>query len=250
ILMERLEQRLRETRQALADLEQAQEALVHGERLRALGGLASGAAHHLNNILAVIVGRVDLLLDDVSDAARRRPLEAVAKAARDAAEIVRRVSEFARVRPRHGRRAVDLGAIVQDTLEATRQLWDLPGIELVTSIDPVPSLAGDAVALRDAVVHLVTNAVEAVPDGGRIAVTTRVAEARVELLVEDSGAGMTEDVRQRAFEPFFTTKGVQRRGLGLSAAYGIVTDHGGVIAIASEPGRGTRVTVQLPATVS
>jgi len=238
-----------EATQALDDLERAQDELVRGETLRALGELAGGTAHHINNMLAVVIGRVHLLLDTVKDESVRRPLRIIERAALDGADVVRRVAEFARTRPASPDTAVDLRAVVREAVEMTRDRWEsaAPPIEIVQELDDAPPVGGNASALRGVVTNLLLNAIEALPGGGRVVVRTREAGAWTALSVHDTGVGMTPDVRRRAFEPFFTTKGARRTGLGLSATYGVVSAHGGLITIDSAPGTGTTITVQLPA---
>jgi signal transduction histidine kinase len=239
-------------RQALEDLGAAQDQLVQGEALRAMGRLASGMAHHLNNILAVIQGRVMLLLREVGDPATRRALETVERATTRAAQVIRAVQGFSRVQPVAQAVPVDVNHLVTDALELTRPRWgDEAGregiaIEARCEGGPVPPVAGDPASLRDVVVNLLLNAADALPAGGRITVRTWAAGDRVHCAVTDTGVGMSEEVRQRALEPFFTTKGPQSRGLGLSVIHGVVTRHGGTLAIESAPGEGTTVTVSLP----
>jgi len=112
------------------------------------------------------------------------------------------------------------------------------------------TVEGDALALREAVTNIVLNAIDAMPNGGRLSVQTRVDGSRVTLAVTDTGTGMSENVRLKAHEPFFTTKGVKATGLGLSVAYGIVRSHGGELTLDSREGRGTTVTLTLPRAVS
>ncbi|HTO10058.1 MAG TPA: GAF domain-containing protein [Candidatus Binatia bacterium] len=243
-----------EAQRALADLRAMQERLVQGETLRALGELAGGAAHHLNNLLTVVVGRIQLLRRSVTEEHLARPLEIVERAAKDGAEVVRRLQQFAGMRRRTLPRAVRLDEIVADVLEMTRGRWQdaarAAGIEITvdTALGAVPPIAGDAAALRELLTNLVLNAVDALPAGGRVTIETRMDEGAVALAVTDTGVGMPDDVRRRAHEPFFTTKGVKATGLGLSVAYGIARRHGGELTLTSEPGRGTTALVRLPAT--
>jgi signal transduction histidine kinase/DNA-binding response OmpR family regulator len=242
-----------EARQALADLRIAQEHLVRGETLRALGELASGAAHHLNNLLAVIVGRIELLRMRGVPEWVRRPLDIVHRAARDSAEVVRRIQQFSRTTHPRAPEAVDLNHVITEVMEMTRERWSdearAQGLSIDVLHEPgvLPVVAGDAAALREVVTNLVLNAVDALPDGGRITVRTWAERDAVVLSVTDNGVGMPEHVRRQALEPFFTTKGVKSTGLGLSVSYGIVRRHGGDLAIEGAEGRGTRVVVRLPA---
>ncbi|MBI4245920.1 MAG: response regulator [Candidatus Rokubacteria bacterium] len=238
--------------QALADLKAAQEQLVRGETLRALGEVAGGVAHHLNNLLAVISGRSQLLLRSNVAEPIRRPLEIIERASKDGAEVVRRIQEFARTRPLEAQRLVDLNEVVDDVVEMGRAKWHdaamATGVEIEVDRDlgAVPPVMGHAAALREVVMNLLFNAVDALPQGGRITLSTRLVGGAVVLSVADTGVGMPADVLKRAQEPFFTTKGVKSMGLGLSVSYGIVERHGGELTIVSSEGRGTTVTVRIP----
>ncbi len=242
-----------EAQRALSDVRAMQERLVQGETLRALGELAGGAAHHLNNLLTIVVGRIQLLRRQTDDERVARPLEIVERAARDGAEVVRRLQQFAGMRRTTPPRAVRLSEVVADVLEMTRGRWQdtarAQGVEITVEsrVGEVPPVAGDAAALRELLTNLILNAVEAMPRGGRLTVETRLDGAAVVLAVGDTGVGMSDEVRRRAHEPFFTTKGVKATGLGLSVAYGIARRHGGELTIASQEGRGTTIAIHLPA---
>jgi signal transduction histidine kinase len=244
--------------QAAAALQRAEELaalqrkLIHGETLRALGELAGGAAHHLNNLLTIVVGRIQLLRRMVEEERLARPLEIIERAAKDGAEVVRRLQQFAGMRRTAEPEAVDLGQIITDVLEMTRGRWQDPARAQGTEITvesraaPLPPLPGDAAALRELLTNLVLNAVDALPRGGRLTVEAAPIDDHVVVSVSDTGIGMAEEVRQRAHEPFFTTKGVKTTGLGLSVAFGIARRHGGELTIQSEEGRGTTIRVTLP----
>ena len=242
-----------EARRSLADLTAAQEQLVRGETLRALGEVASGAAHHLNNLLAVVLARVQLVLAAPGEASMvDRSLQVVQRAAMDAAEVVRRLQQFARAQPSEDRQLVDLRSVVAEVLEMTRVRWSdeaqARGIKVDVTCETaaVAPIVGNAPALREVVTNLVLNAVDALPGGGRIVVRTFQEGSYARLTVADTGVGMAEDVRQRVLEPFFTTKGPRGTGLGLSVSYGIMKSHGGDLEIESSPGQGTTVGLRLP----
>jgi GAF domain-containing protein/CheY-like chemotaxis protein/anti-sigma regulatory factor (Ser/Thr protein kinase) len=242
----------REAQAAYDALSRAQAQLVRGETLRAVGELASGAAHHLNNLLAIVVGRVQLLLPRVEAPEIRRPLEIVERAALESAEVVRRLNVFSRARPTASVESVDLNAIATEVLELTRPRWsDEPQargatIDAVLEPGPVPAIAADAAALREVLVNLVLNAVEAMPNSGAITISTWADDDWVHCSISDTGVGMSEELQRRALEPFFTTKGVKSTGLGLSVNHGIIRHHGGDLTIDSAEGRGTTVTFTLP----
>jgi signal transduction histidine kinase/CheY-like chemotaxis protein len=245
-----------EAQRALADLRAMQQKLVRGETLRALGELAGGAAHHLNNLLTIVVGRVQLLLRGIDDERLQRPLGIIERAAKDGAEVVRRLQQFSRTQQVGHMTTLTLDEVVLDVIGLTRGHWQDGARARGVSIDVDQQLAGattvegDAGALREAVTNIVLNAIDAMPKGGRLSVHTRLDGSRVTLAITDTGIGMSENVRLKAHEPFFTTKGVKATGLGLSVAYGIVRSHGGELTLDSREGRGTTVTLTLPHAVS
>jgi signal transduction histidine kinase/CheY-like chemotaxis protein len=242
-----------DARDALAELEAAQETLVRGATLQALGQMTAGAAHHLNNLLTVVQGRVELLMDSVREPGTRQALAVVFQAAQDAAEVVRRMQQFGQRRPVQERVPVDLNEVADEAVQLTRVVSrdaaEAQGLTISVDLEraPVAPVLGSPAALREAVTNLVLNAIEALPRGGRVRLVVSQSERRVCLDVIDDGVGMTADVQRRAFVPFFTTKGVKRTGLGLSVAYGIVQEHGGDMELSSTEGRGTRVRLSLPA---
>lgn len=241
-----------EIEEALAQLKAAQEGLVRTETLRAVGELAAGAAHHLNNLLAVVVGRLDLALENPPGPERRRYLEVAFKAARDSADVIRRMQLFARMTQVHLVEVVDLNEIVADVIELTRPRWreepNRRGLHIDVSTEPgeIPPVHAEPAALREVLVNLVLNAVDALPAGGRIQIRTWTSPDWVCCAVSDTGVGMTPDIERRALEPFFTTKGLKSIGLGLSMGYGILRRHGGDLTIESVTGEGTTVTIRLP----
>ncbi|MBI2159533.1 MAG: GAF domain-containing protein, partial [Candidatus Rokubacteria bacterium] len=238
-------------RQTLDDLKLREEQLVQGEALRAVGNLASGMAHHLNNILAIVRGRAQLLLR-AADPSLRRGLETIERAAVAGAEVVRRLQSFSAAQPTSGMVPVDLNQIAREVVELTRTQWEDEAlkrgieIEVKLELDEIPLVVGSRAALSEALVNLVLNAIEAVSAQGLVTVKTWAAAERAHCSVSDTGAGMPEEVRRQALEPFFTTKGPRSRGLGLSTSYGIVQRHGGTLDIQSQPRRGTTVTISLP----
>jgi signal transduction histidine kinase len=241
-----------ELRAALATVEESQQRIIRSERLHALGEMAGGVAHDFNNVLAVVVGRAQLLQRQVEAPDLRRQLAVIERVAQDGAQTVRRIQEFARMRRTRPWQRVDVTEIVREVVEVTRPRWSdqaqARGVTYAMRLDlaPVPPVAGDPAELRESLLNLVFNALDAMPHGGSLTFSTGVDRDRVVCAVEDTGVGMSEEVRQRCFEPFFTTKAEHGTGLGLSIAYGIVTRHGGEIEVWSRPGHGSRFTVRLP----
>jgi GAF domain-containing protein/CheY-like chemotaxis protein len=241
-----------EATRTLEELRRTQEQLVRMEKLRALGEMASGVAHDFNNVLAVILGRVQLLQRKLQDPTFRRWLDIVEQAALDGAQTVRQIQEFTRVRRDQPTQAVDVNQAVRDAVEMTRGRWqDEPQsrgvtIRLALDLGAIPPVDGQAPELREVLTNLVVNAAEALPRGGEIRIATRLWEGQVEVTVADTGVGMPDSVRRRIFEPFFSTKGPSGPGLGLAMVYGIVSRHGGEILVDTAEGVGSTFTIRLP----
>jgi PAS domain S-box-containing protein len=239
-------------RDALRRAEESHQRVVHGERLRALGELAGGVAHDFNNVLAIIVGRVEALLADSDNPDVQRHLDVILKVASDAGLTVQRIQGFARKRLARPGQSVDLNEVIDEVVEVTRSRWkdaaQARGVryEMVVEHGEIPTIAGEAAELREALTNIVFNALDAMPSGGTVSLTTRRSGDSVFCAVRDTGIGMPDAARRRVFDPFFTTKGERGTGLGLSVVYGIVTRHGGSIEVESRLGRGTTFTIRLP----
>ncbi len=228
--------------------EQLQEQLRHADRLATIGQLAAGVAHELNEPLAGILGFAQL--------ARKAPglpepvagdLDKIVKASLHAREVVKKLMLFARQSPLEKAEA-DLNRLVEEGLYFVESRCLKAGVELVRELaDGMPRLVVDKGQLHQVLVNLVVNAVQAMPDGGRLVIRTAVDGQEAVLAVTDTGGGMDETTRKRMFVPFFTTKDVNEgTGLGLAVVHGIVSSHGGTIRVESEPGRGTTVEIRLP----
>ncbi len=235
---------------ALRDL---QERLVRGEKLRALGELAAGVAHDFNNILGIILGRTQLLMTRTKTPILVAGLNIIRQAAMDGGEAVRRIQQFSRVREDRAHEPLDLKEIAAEVVEITRGKWkneaEHRGVKVEVSIDAREALTmmGSRAEIREAMTNLIFNAVDALPQGGHIAVRCRADGDAAVIEVSDNGTGMSEEVRSRMFEPFFTTKGLSGTGLGLSMVYGIVTRHHGTIEVETTAETGTTVRMRFPA---
>jgi signal transduction histidine kinase len=257
----RAEVQLRETNQrlqkALEELHATQRQVIQQERLRALGKMAGGVAHDFNNALIPILGYAELLIErsELLDdrAVALKYLRLMRTAARDATAVVGRLREFYRQRDETELfEPVDLPEALIEAISMTQPRWHdealAEGLHIVVEQDfqPVPTIACHSGEIREVVTNLLFNAVDALPQGGRIVVRTYSREQKAVFEVQDDGIGMTEEVRARCLEPFVTTKGERGTGLGLAMVYGIVQRHHGEIEIESKLGEGTLVRVQLP----
>ncbi len=253
--------------QAYDELRRTQQVVVQQERLRALGQMASGIAHDVNNALSPVVAYSELLLATLSDLPdnARQYLQTIRQSGEDISRIVARMREFYR---RHSDTEqlvkVDVNKIIEEVIELTRPRWrDISQRESISiKIQPelesnLPLLLSDPSDLRETLINLIFNAVDALPQGGTITLVTRSvnpapgknqdAPQQLQVEVRDNGIGMDENTRQRCLEPFFSTKAKRGgTGLGLAMVYGMMQRHNGVIDIESALGRGTCIRLTFP----
>jgi PAS domain S-box-containing protein len=247
----------------ITELKQIEEHLVRSEKLRAMGEMASGIAHDFNNVLSAIIGNTELLLSAVSDGKLCKRLNGIETAARDASHTVKRLQDFTRIRKDDTDfERIDIHRLVDDVISITRPRWKDQyqekgiAIDLITDFKEVPPVAGHPFEVREVLTNLIFNALDAMPEGGRLGVGTRhvfegtdsdeAKDGFVEIYFSDTGFGMSERIKKKIFDPFFTTKGVNSSGLGLSVSYGIITRHGGSILVETKEGEGARFIVRLP----
>lgn len=236
----------------LTERRRAHERMAQSDKLRAVGELAAGVAHNLNNSLTVIQGRAQLLQRRATDEATSKSLEVIVQAVADGSQTLRRILDFARREQAKEFAPLDLTELIETSVEIAKPKWHRksgsgPGSVnvRVETRSPVHVL-GEKSELREVVLNLLFNAVDAMPDGGEIEIGTRAELDSACFWVADTGLGMPPETIARIFEPFYTTKGEGGTGLGLSASHGIITRHQGQIMVVSEPGLGTRFEVRLP----
>ena len=260
---EELAESTRRFRESLENLERAQQQLLQARKLEAIGRLAGGVAHDFNNLLTVIKNHVEFLREKLKPGSEDlEDVQAIGEAAERATRITRQLLAFGRRNEGHPE-VLDLNRVAT---ELTRGIGRLVGEHVTIDLALEPGhlrVRADRGQLEQVLLNLLVNARDAMPDGGRVTLSTRQAvhadlvgtdlpknpDQYVALVVADTGVGMDEATRARLFEPFFTTKQPgQGTGLGLATVYGIVEKHGGHIAVTSKPGAGTVFVILLPTT--
>jgi len=237
-----------------AELTAAHETLVRTEKMSSLGKLSASIAHEINNPLAGILTFAKLMIrtieqGPVGDAERKtlvRQLALVQRETERCSAIVRNLLDFARERPL-ALKEVNVNLVVDEVFSLISNQTAMQNVEMVKDLAPLPTAEADFGQLRQAFVNIAMNAIEAMPKGGHLWVTTRPLpeEDSIEIVFQDDGPGVPPELMQKIFDPFFTTK-EKGTGLGLSVVYGIVERHKGRVSVESEPGKGTRFTIRLP----
>ena len=249
---EQAERHVEELSHYIAEQERIREQFSQMEKLSALGELASGVAHDFNNTLAGILGRAQLILRTNDPEKIQRGLNIIIKTAEDGAKTVKRIQDFARQRRDHDFEPVSIDSILFDVSEITRPRWKDRAeaanvqITLDLQIRSKARVMGDESELREVLVNMVFNAVDAMPNGGNLTLAAEDVDDAVIISVGDTGTGMPPEVKSRIFDPFFTTKGKAGMGLGLAVSFGIIRRHEGSVEVESEVGAGTKFKIILP----
>ena len=235
----------------MAERKMAEKEVVRLERLRALGELASGISHNLNNLLVGILGPAEALLGTTDPAEIREWAELIYATGERAAGLVKRLNQAVRDQPSVALEPVNVEMAIREAIQTARTLWrEQPArlekkIEIATHLKPVPPIQGTGAGLRDALVNLLLNAGDAMPHGGHIELATELSGDQVLIRVTDDGIGMGEDTLRKVFEPFFTTKSDVGSGLGLTTAHRTITLWNGQLNATSSPGAGSIFTAHL-----
>ncbi|MFQ6067782.1 MAG: PAS domain S-box protein, partial [bacterium] len=231
-------------------------ALIQSEKLKALGEMAAGVAHDFNNLLAIILGNAQLLerraeryrLEEIKER-----LRIIARTAHKGGETVRRLQDFTRKEaPRRDFVKINLNDIVKEAIAATSPRWkdEAEGkgitIRIREELGKLPFIWGSISELKEVLTNLIFNALEAMPQGGEIAIRTEARENEVLLYLTDTGQGIPDSIKEKIFDPFFTTKGPKASGLGLSVCFGVIKRHQGEIKVESTEGKGTTFTISIP----
>jgi PAS domain S-box-containing protein len=239
----------------LSARKQMEETLIRTERLSAVGEMAAGVAHNFNNLLQMILGASEAALTKLGTGEIRKSrdvLMTLIEACHRGADIVRRIKDFtlAKTDEIEEAKVFDLGELISEAVQLTKPLWANPADlhkYTLNFIRPLGALVkGNPSELYEVLVNVIKNALEAMPDGGELAIVPTNRNGKIYLSITDSGMGIPEENLQRIFQPFFTTKGLKSSGLGLSSSYGIIQKHHGEMTVRSMPGRGTTFTIILP----
>ena len=251
-----VEQRTQELKQAMDDLRETQHQLVDQERQRALTQMASGIAHDFNNALSPIQSVVELLLEDPSYRQNQNELvhylKHIQTSVNTATETVRRLRKFYRPRDKEEFVPLDLNNIIKEAVSVTEMKWKQEAqaagkqVNIRTELNDASTIEGNEAELHEILTNLIFNAVEAMPEGGHIKISTHAENDSVVLLFSDNGVGMSEETLQKCLEPFYTTKGDDGNGLGLATLQGIVQRHNGSLSVDSTKGVGTTFRIVFP----
>ena len=251
-LIDQLEENLSRLAQSHKDLRETQQQLIQSEKMASVGQLAAGVAHEINNPLGTILLYSHMILEKLEQKdSRREELDTIAKEATRCRDIVRGLLDFARQRKLQVEN-VDVNKILEEGLSLVAAQPAFQKVEIAKTLDPsLPATEGDPVQLKEVFLNILSNAGEAMPEGGRVTVVSRFREAGshpIEIMIRDTGQGIPQENLNKLFMPFFTTKRIgQGTGLGLAIAYGIVKMHRGAIEVQSKVGEGTTFWVKLPA---
>ncbi|MBI5903162.1 MAG: hypothetical protein HZB84_06745, partial [Deltaproteobacteria bacterium] len=235
------------------ELKDTHNQLIQSSKLTALGELAAGLAHELNQPLTVIKGlSKNILKTTYEDSAHYEKLELIVEASGRMEHIINHLRVFSRCEEPVFK-PLDLNTVIKDAFIIIKEILHNHAIETVFKLSrDLPAVLGNANRLEQVIINIASNAKDAMLEGGRLEVSTRTLEAggtkSARMSFKDTGCGMGTDIVNRVFDPFFTTKESGKgTGLGLSISYGIVKDHNGEITVESEPGRGTAFHITIPA---
>jgi signal transduction histidine kinase len=238
----------------LSAIKRLEKQLVRSEQLGNLGQLASGITHDFNNLLASILGLSEVLLNKNDNPDEQHLLEMLRQSALDGAQMIRQLQSIGSGKRENRSGPVEIEKLIQEVIELTRSRWSNDGqlqnilTEFELEADPLPPFKGNPTELREVFTNLILNAVDAMPQGGKLGIKIQRHRKEVWISIRDSGSGMTEETRRHLFEPFFTTKAPDdhAHGLGLSVSQGIIARHEGSIQVESKLNEGSCFIVKLP----
>lgn len=229
-----------------------QNRLIQNEKLRAMGEMAAGITHDINNILTPILGSVQLLKDTIKEKEVLKLLSVIEICAYDGMNITNKVKRLTKKYNDNDFETFSVDSVISDAIELTKNKWltesAIKGIkiDIIKSLKSNETIQGNITEIREVFINIIANAIDAMPQGGKIEVITKNKGSKVIIEIRDNGMGMNKEIQKRIFEPFFTTKGNNGSGLGLSISYNIILSHKGSMKIESEENVGTSFIVKLP----
>lgn len=234
---------------------QLERSLIQAEKFKAMGIMASGVAHEFNNILTVISNNAQLLKESNNgNIDLEEVLSVICRVVDDGAEIVDRMYRFTDInKDTSNYISIKMDDLIKQVIDFTRPRWKemAHATGIIYHIDQnapktLPAVLGNPSEIREVLLNIVNNALDAMPNGGRVSFRARKNKNSVFIAISDTGNGMPKDVKEKMFDPFFTTRSPNGTGLGMSVSYGIVKRHGGTIDIESEKGKGSTIILSLP----
>ncbi len=244
---------LLEKRALLELMHKYEKYIQHLEQVKLVGELASGAAHHLNNVLSVIIGKGQILGKKLQNTAFQRDIELILKAAQDGATSIRRLQDIITQKNTPNQfTLVNLNQLVEEVIDSLRPKFEREaqsrGIhyQLDLQLTPIRAIRGDAVSIREVLINIIQNALDAMPQGGKLSIQTSDKDNKVLLFVSDTGIGIPPELQKKIFDPFFTTKGSKGNGLGLSIVAETIKKHQGTVYVDSIPNKGTIFMLEFP----
>jgi PAS domain S-box-containing protein len=245
---ETLQERALELQEAYSKMRKAQSQLIQSEKMAAVGKLAGGVAHEINNPMGVILGFAQSIMKRIKeDDPLYMPLKSIEREAVRCRRLVGDLLTFSRVE-KTKEEEVDINHTIDETLSLIKAEAELKNVEIIKKYqDNLPLITANKNQLQQVIVNLCNNAIDAMPDGGKIKLSTKETGDQILIEVADTGKGITEEVKKHLFEPFFTTKEADKgTGFGLSLCNEIIQKHKGTIEVQSEQGRGTIFIIKLP----
>jgi signal transduction histidine kinase len=253
LLAQMVEEKTEELKKSYAKLEHSQQELIQATKMKAIGTMASGMAHSFNNLLMMILGSSQLLLEKFKDTAADKQIRTIEKAANDGAEIIKILQKFGRTEGESFKKSINLNEIVEETIEIAhfklsdqKRLHDVT-VGIQTNLEPIAPVNGNVSELRLVFIDLVVNAIESYKTSGMIQIFTYSEGEKVVVKIKDKGVGIEKEILDHIFDPFYKTGSGRGDGLGLSQIYSVINQHGGTIKVDSYPGQGTEVIIKLPA---
>ncbi len=234
------------------ELKERMNQLIQTEKFKAVGKLISALMHDFNNFLSIIIGRAQLLSVQTTDPNLCKHTEAIIKVSTQAADIIQRLNQFGMPIPEKEFRNIYLNQVVKEAIELTRPKWNewakLRGVKIriVQELSQLPPVFGNPADLREVIINMILNSIDALPKGGIISFHTWQEEQSIYLSLKDNGIGMNEEVGKKLFDPFFSSKPEKGNGLGLTVAHSIILQHNGKITVESKEGKGTTFVIRVP----